>query len=531
MAVITSYLKVFYLLLALSTNHLTLNTALVNGECRAQSAPQLEDDFNDLYHSQNATSTADVLYAPTQRPIFEKLDDQQRFNPMSLAKRLVRRDCTILHFGTRGNCGTDKCCQLNNNDWCCVQSADCGDLSGNPPAACTFPRTTIVVSATTTAIVYITSTYAASYATATDVTTSYTTVVTVVTQSDLDIATEIRTVTVTAGDDQRKRRAPTVDIPPMTQVTASVDQRTSSASSCQSELRLPHTPQVTGESTTHARLFNLKRQVSTITYSITRTSTSIQSSIVYATRTIYYKAFRTITSTTTSTFTSAVNAKTTVTQVSTYTSRFGNSHSHSDGNRSETMPTGSPSAVPGKSTLSTGAKAGIGVGAASGFLIISIILGIIIRLRRKKRMAETAEMINAAVAAGRNDAFSPISGLEPANTKYMSYARSSTINSPPVPASLGMYAPILVPMRDSTMSNNGWDNSSTGYSPVPQYANPPGNEMSATPVPIPMQYQMQNQYYSSPSTEDIQVNNGHEVYQPYHELPRPKGNQHEMSGY
>ena len=404
-----------------------------------------------------------------------------------------------------------------------------------------------------TSYISITSTDTASYASATDVSTAYTTIITVVTRSDIDIATQIRTVTVTAGKDERKRRAPTADAP-ATSISTRPPQP--SASSCQlGQNHVPDTPRTARDSKMHARLFNFKRQVSTITNTVVHTSTIVQSTVIHITQTIYYTALRTTTFTVTSTYTSAVNAKSTVTSVTTFTSTIGPAsamgastigtslivgQSGQGGSTIVPQTTGNNVAVTnspdvgggsssgGGNTLSTGAKAGIAVGTGGGSLVICLILGFIFRRRREKRKAEMAELVNNAVMAARNDALSPSPG-HPADAKPAVFANSGTAPSPAPPSTPGMYAPIPVQMRDSTGTNNGWDGSTAGYSPSPRYPSPTSHEMSATPLPMPTQYQMQQQYYPPPPGADA-PSGEYEMYHQHPELPGHGWHEPEMPG-
>src|SRR5438105_2293195 len=104
----------------------------------------------------------------------------------------------------------------------------------------------VTVSATTTSYISITSTDTSSNATATDVSTAYTTVITVVTRSDVGIATEVKTITVMAGKDQRKRRALTADSPLPSMATTSAK---ASASPCHPDQNpLPYRPKTIKDS-------------------------------------------------------------------------------------------------------------------------------------------------------------------------------------------------------------------------------------------------------------------------------------------
>jgi hypothetical protein len=228
------------------------------------------------------------------------------------------------------------------------------------------------------------------------------------TRSDLQTATEIRTIVVTI--DPRKRDL--AGIPGPTQVPSLPTPSLKAV-----EMKVQHPLAVTDVSpnpTAHPRF--LKRQAkSTWTDTTTLTAYITQIRRLTVTSLSIYAVTSTTETVVTLTSTAAVNAKTTVTSTTTSTATRGvtpaggpanpnpsSSPSPSNGsggagasdNGSSTTDNDKPS-----SGLSTGAKAGIGAGAALGALLLGLLAAFLIRRRRKQRKADMAEKVNAAVLA------------------------------------------------------------------------------------------------------------------------------------
>jgi hypothetical protein len=146
----------------------------------------------------------------------------------------------------------------------------------------------------------------------------------------------------------------------------------------------------------HQRNLN-RRQVSTWTSTAYVTETAVETYDDVLTSTIYVTPTRSYTTTIIYTFTSAPNARTTVSVTSTV----------SAGGQEITPATGgdtSPTPAPSSESLSTGARAGIGAGAGAAGLILIAILALFWRRRQKKNKAETQMMISNAIAAATGTA-------------------------------------------------------------------------------------------------------------------------------
>ena len=237
------------------------------------------------------------------------------------------------------------------------------------------------------------------------ISTSTSTTVITTTRSDLQTATEIRTIVVTI--DPRKRGL--AGVPGPTQAPSLLTPCVKAV-----EKKVQHPLVVTDVSpnpTAHPRF--LKRQTkSTLTDTTTLTAYITQIRRLTVTSLSIYTVTSTTETVVTLTSTAAVNAKTTVTSTTTSTATRGVTPA---GGPVNPNPSPSPSNGSGgagasdngsttdndkpSSGLITGAKAGIGAGATLGALLLGLLAAFLIRRRRKQRKAEMAEQVNAAVLA------------------------------------------------------------------------------------------------------------------------------------
>ncbi|KAF2115786.1 hypothetical protein BDV96DRAFT_645971 [Lophiotrema nucula] len=406
--------------------------------------------------------------------------EQINSNPLALRNLFKRAGCTFYRTGEARTCITtgDICCTDPNaaqDGWCCPATDGCGPGTG------TLGKCTYRISYTTSYYYYTSyttdySTYTTTVIDSTYWTTLMSTEYETVTRSNIDTYTEWTTVTLTQN--AKKARAVQTgavdaDVTPLPGWTVSVPKAT--AANQKQDVIKPEATEPPKYLMVRGVLFPrqaLRTDTSTRTV---YTTTYISESSVY-TSTVYDTETSTDWSTTTSTRTSALGAKTTVHSTQTVTLRAG-----------ETIPIQPQETDPGnqqlsgggsrRTGLSTGAKAGIGVGTAGGSLIICLILGFFIARRRKH---SDSNAVAAAAAAPH----------PPENKQPMAGVTGMPPGSPP-PASGYSQSPMqqMSPVYGGTPS------------PGPMYNYGPGGvPMQGQPVPFgaPIPHQQQQQQYQYP---------------------------------
>ncbi|KAF2827548.1 hypothetical protein CC86DRAFT_381547 [Ophiobolus disseminans] len=455
---------------SLFTLVLLVLSALCFDKCASEILPGSNDgrdvDLSRRPAAQNATmrigNWENVSPPTTMAPFL----DQSQQGLAARAAHLFKRACPFTDASKKvGNCA-DQCCTNGVYGWCCNSMYVCGD--GQSSTFCKYDSiATSTLTVTGTTAVVVTTTEAQSSPGTTVLSTITSTVVVTITRSDLETATEVRTIITTV--DPRKRGIAGIPSPTQPAILS-----TPSAEAAKKEQQKPLAiTDVSPNPRAHGRFF--KRQTKT-----TPTVTSTRMVYVTAIRSVtvtsisVYAVTSTTATTITSTSTAAVNAKTTVTRTTTLTSTRGvtpaggvlTGPTPSDGSGGNTNSGGSnDSGNPtdgnngGNSGLSTGAKAGIGIGAGLGALVLGLLAAFLILRRRRQRKAETDEKVAAAVlaatAGGHNSMASP-----PMADKYYQYPHSNGTMSPPPPSSTGGYE--MEGSQVGTQYPQSW-NGSQGY--------------------------------------------------------------------
>jgi hypothetical protein len=228
-------------------------------------------------------------------------------------------------------------------------------------------------------------------------------------------------------------------------------------------------------------------RTSYITTYITRTS--------WYTSTDYYTETSTSWTTTVSTRTSALDAQTTVHSTQTLTLRAG-----------ETIPIQPQETEPGnpqvsgrhKAGLSTGAKAGIGIGAALGAALIAVLIGFIIK--RKKRDSPSPTVAVMASGPQAHDNKQPVLGV---------VAMSPTSPPPPNPSNQTTMHQMSPPLYQTPSPQPGQHNTMYGYPQSPQ--GPQTMSMYGVPTTMGMQQPQQQYQYPKPPEPSHSPAIGHQI--------------------
>ncbi|KAF2791571.1 hypothetical protein K505DRAFT_376668 [Melanomma pulvis-pyrius CBS 109.77] len=425
---------------------------------------------HDMDQTPNATSLDDETFRDTD---FLPISSMRGSTPWHLPRLFPRQNCigdqNKCFAGSDDSwCGCDAICCTNTVEkfgYCCTSVKVC-DI---PNSACMDPVVTTTVVITTTSIVYnyYTTLYSISEA---DTTTVIISSLDVVTISSADTATVVDVITISSQKVNQARGAVIRPATPASQPasivtsTRTATTQVPTANTIREQEQKPLGPLITPKPPSPGSPAFPRKKKRTVTSTvIIGTSTVYSTSSIYDTSTVSYTIMETASTTTWQTTTTFLNAKTTV-HVTSFLNLAQTQSEATASNTPQPKSTGG-----GEASSSTGltkaSKIGIGVGAAAGSLITSIVLAFYLRRRRKNRKAEVAALISQAVAAATAAGPNP-TGTAPKPMENYPGAPQQMYTPPPpnsqvsYPPPGGVYAP------------------QPGYGPNALH----GHEMPATPV-------------------------------------------------
>ncbi|KAF2791058.1 hypothetical protein K505DRAFT_419420 [Melanomma pulvis-pyrius CBS 109.77] len=406
------------------------------------------------------------------------------------------------------------CCNnpANSGDgWCCGSGKICGN--GENGAYCGFSTVYTTVTTTIMSTISDLTTVTVSDAGSTEYETITSTKIVTSTVSDVDTATEVITITVTRAV---ARRAAATNLPASAEVypTAREQQQPIIAQATPST-----TPKAQAAHGFHIRDLLPRQQASTVVSTVFITEQETTTISGDTTITNLYTLTSTSTDVTTITFTSAINAKTTVQSTFTLTVDQANTNAANTGNSNTGTSTGSAQSQQttgggatgggtnnSSSGLSTGAKAGIGAGVAGVAVIAGVFFAFMLygRRKRNKNLNPSAVPIGAGAGVGYANIHDAKSGNDApeAYTHYAQDAKYTNISptaaaaanynnehykiTQPYPQqpeldSVAMASPASAPVYRNPISGY---NELDSTSPAPQYS---------VPSPAPNVYEMQTQ--------------------------------------